>query len=278
VWCGATSSSEGHQRAGNSSRPQKQEKRRLRTAGGACGRSMREEHVGGACGRGMREEHAGERSGSLSRTDAAQIRGNLALVVGGGPLERRPSPTRTRELKRLKYNKPCAPIFKRACRGGFVPVDFCVHVSFRLHEKSTKLDVTSLGRPMERRPSTTRTRELKRLKYNKPCAPIFKRACRVGFVPVDCVHVSFRLHEKSTNLNVTFCGIRMERRVSTTRTRELKRLKYNKPCGGRTSCFLRSRQLSPPREIDKSRCTLFRKTNGAQSFHYENKRVKTSEI
>ncbi len=42
------------------------------------------------CGRSMREEHAGERSGSLPRTDAAQIRGNLALVAAGGVSERRP--------------------------------------------------------------------------------------------------------------------------------------------------------------------------------------------
>jgi hypothetical protein len=44
----------------------------------------------------LREEHAGERGGSLARTDAAQIRRN----VGDGPFERRPSTTRTRELKR----------------------------------------------------------------------------------------------------------------------------------------------------------------------------------
>jgi len=157
----------------------------------------------------------------------------------------------TRELKRLKYNEPCTPIFKRACRG-VVPVAFCVHVvSFRIHEKSTNLDLPFMRRLIERRPSTTRTRELKHLKYNKPCTPIFKRACR-GVVPVAfCVHVSFRIHENSINLDATSCGI-MERRVPTTRTRELKRLKHNQPCapissahvGDRTPCLLRSRQLS----------------------------------
>ena len=53
----------------------------------------------------LREEHAGERGGSLARTDAAQIRGNVALVpgvVGDGRFERRASTTRTRELKRPK--------------------------------------------------------------------------------------------------------------------------------------------------------------------------------
>jgi hypothetical protein len=49
------------------------------------------------------EEHAGERGGSLPRTDAAQIRGNLALVgEGDGAFERRESTARSRELKRPK--------------------------------------------------------------------------------------------------------------------------------------------------------------------------------
>jgi hypothetical protein len=146
-------------------------------------------------------------------------------------MERRVSTTRTRELKRPKQNKTCAPIFKRACRGGVELVVFCVHVSFRLHEQSTNLDVASFGRQMERRPSTTRTRELNRPKRNKNCAPFFKRACRGGVVPLAfCVHVSFRLHEQSTNLDVTSFGRRMERRPSTTRTRELNRPKQNKTC------------------------------------------------
>jgi hypothetical protein len=99
-------------------------------AGGACGRSMREEHAAGACGRSMRQEHAGERSGSLPRTDAVQIRGNLAPVVQGGVSERRLSTTRTRELKRLKYNKTCAPIFKRTCRGGSYLLSFAFTSAF----------------------------------------------------------------------------------------------------------------------------------------------------
>jgi hypothetical protein len=45
---------------------------------------------------------AGERGGSLLRTDAAQIRGNVVLVPGDGMFERREPTTRTRELKRLK--------------------------------------------------------------------------------------------------------------------------------------------------------------------------------
>ena len=48
----------------------------------------------------MREEHAGERGGSLARTDAAQIRRNVAFVERDGVIERRPSTTRTRELNR----------------------------------------------------------------------------------------------------------------------------------------------------------------------------------
>ena len=45
---------------------------------------------------------AGERGGSLLRTDAAQIRGNVVLVPGDGMFERREPTTRTRELKRPK--------------------------------------------------------------------------------------------------------------------------------------------------------------------------------
>ena len=48
----------------------------------------------------LREEHAGERGGSLARTDAAQIRRNVASVADNGLFERRVSTTRTRELKR----------------------------------------------------------------------------------------------------------------------------------------------------------------------------------
>jgi hypothetical protein len=67
----------------------------------------------------MREEHAGERSGSLPRTDAAQIRGNLALFEDGGQLERRVFPTRTREseLKRLKRHPARRGKFKLCNRG-----------------------------------------------------------------------------------------------------------------------------------------------------------------
>ncbi len=50
----------------------------------------------------LREEHAGERGGSLARTDAAQIRGNVVLVPGDGMFERREPTTRTRGLKRPK--------------------------------------------------------------------------------------------------------------------------------------------------------------------------------
>ena len=51
----------------------------------------------------LREEHAGERGGSLARTDAAQIRDNVAAYVADdGVFERRVSTTRTKELNRPK--------------------------------------------------------------------------------------------------------------------------------------------------------------------------------
>ncbi len=50
----------------------------------------------------LREEHAGERGGLVARTDAAQIRGNVALFQRDGTFEQRVSTARTRELKRQK--------------------------------------------------------------------------------------------------------------------------------------------------------------------------------
>ena len=75
--------------ARNTSRPQKQEKRRL--------------HL------------AGERGGSLARTEATHIRGNAALVEGGdGPLERRVSTATTKELNRVNVQNKS----KRAMKCG----------------------------------------------------------------------------------------------------------------------------------------------------------------
>ncbi len=47
----------------------------------------------------------GERGGSFPRSDAAQIRSNVAFVAGNGEFERRLSTARTKELARPKYNK-----------------------------------------------------------------------------------------------------------------------------------------------------------------------------
>jgi hypothetical protein len=50
----------------------------------------------------LRREHAGERGSSLARTDAAQIRRNVAFAIVDGPFERSEITMRTRELKRPK--------------------------------------------------------------------------------------------------------------------------------------------------------------------------------
>ena len=146
---------------------------------------------------------------------------------------------------------------------------------------------------MERKPSTTRIRETNRPK-TKHELRLFQRACR-WVVPVFgfCMHVSFRLDEKSTYLDVTFTRRQMQRNASATRTRELKRPKKTRAAppfssahekiacrGGHTRCFLHSRQLSPRQAIDKyQHCDLpnQQKRNGVDNFHYENKSVKPSK-
>ena len=74
------------------------------------------------------------------------------------------------------------------------------------------------------------------------------------------MHVSFRLDEKSTSLDVTFARREMERRKSTTRQRELNRRK-TKPAppfssahvgGGRTANLSRS-HIRGPQEHDLQR-------------------------
>ncbi len=47
--------------------------------------------------------------------------------------------------------------------------------------------------------------------------------------------------------------------------------------GGRTHWFCHSRQLSPRREIDRSRCDPLDKRQGAETFHCDNNRVNTSK-
>ncbi len=87
---------------------------------------------------------------------------------------------------------------------------------------------------------------------------------------------------------MTFFREILQRRLSTARTTELTRPKKDKKIrkrfssahvgGGRTgSCLLYSRQLSLRREIGRLQVDLFQRTTAAETFHYENNRVKTSE-
>jgi hypothetical protein len=73
------------------------------------------------------------------------------------------------------------------------------------------------GRKLKRRPSPTRAIELNHQKQkSNPAQP----SSRAQVVPdIFCVHVRFRFHEQSTNLQVTVCRRPMERRNFTTKAK-----------------------------------------------------------